>query len=49
MNMSKHKIVMEKTINEVLTGEIKQNAMNFAAFLNANGFRAGGEHGAVIK
>jgi len=38
---------MEKIIGEVLTGETKQNALDFAVFLKANEFHTGGEHGAV--
>ena len=38
---------MEKIIGEVLTGVTKHNALDFAAFLEANEFHAGGDHGAV--
>jgi len=37
----------EAAILEVLTGDTRKNALDFAAFLRANDMAAGGEHGEV--
>ena len=38
---------IENTINEVLSGDTKKNALEFAAFIKANDLTTGGEDGAV--
>jgi len=38
---------IEKTINDVLSGDVLKNALDFVEYLKANGMVAGGEHGAV--
>jgi len=38
----------EETIKATLTGETQKNALNFAAFMTANGITTGENHGTIV-